>query len=294
MKSIVKYPLMLGLTTCLLFTSCSDKEKEAQLQQQADYAMSAKDSVADQLVVTLDEINQNLDMIREKQGMISNSSPAENVSKKEEILKNISLINALIEDNKAKIEQLSEQAKKFGKEKNAMTRLAQQTKERINKQEQEIAMLKEQLAQESFKVADLNKRMDEMQVNTEVLASEKALLAENNAQMDRDLNKGYFTYGTHDELKAKNLVVKKGGVLGIGRKDAVADAFYKNKASFTEVDVRETKTIPIQGKKPKLVTFHPEGSYEWAEKTDDKFATLNIKNPEEFWSASKFLIVEVK
>jgi len=294
MKSLIKYPLMLGLTTSMLFTSCHDKEKEAELQQQAEYANASKDSVADQLVVTLDEINQNLDMIRQKQGLINNSTPGENASKKQEILKNISLINALIEDNKKKVEELQEQAKKFGKEKNAMVRLANQTKERIERQEQEIASLKEQLANESFKVADLNQKMDVMQVNNEVLASEKALLAENNAQMDKDLNKVWFTYGTHDELKAKNLVEKKGGVLGIGKKDHVSDEFYKNKAAFTEVDVRETKSIPIQGKKPKMVTFHPEGSYEWAEQTDKKYATLNIKNSEEFWSASKFLIVEVR
>lgn len=294
MKAVIKYPLMLGLTTTMLFTSCHDKEKEAQLQQQADLAMLSKDSVADQLVITLDEINQNLDMIRQKQGLINSATPAENVSKKEQILKNISLINALIEDNKKKVEELGEQAKKFGKEKNAMVRLAQQTKQRIEAQEQEIASLKEQLANESFKVADLNQKMDVMQVNNEVLASEKALLAENNAQMDKDLNKGWFTYGTHDELKSKSLVEKKGGVLGIGKKDAITSEFYKNKAAFTEIDVRETKTIPIQGKKPKLVTFHPEGSYEWSKQADDKYATLTIKNPDEFWSASKFLIVEVR
>jgi len=294
MKSIIKYPLMLGLSTCLLFSACHDKEREAELQKQADISAMAKDSVADQLVSTLNDINNNLDMIRQKQGMINNTTPGENISKKEEILKNISLINALIEDNKKKIDELNEQAKKFGKEKNAMIKLARQTKERMEKQEQEIASLKEQLANESFKVADLNKRMDEMQMNNEVLTSEKQMLTDNNAKLDKDLNKGYFTYGTHDELKAKNIVEKKGGFIGIGKKDAMSSDFYKNKASFTEVDIRETKTIPIQGKKPKLVTFHPEGSYEWAKPENDKYATLNIKNPEEFWSASKFLVVEVK
>jgi len=253
MKSMMKYPLILGLSTSLMFTACHDKEREAQLQQQADVAALAKDSIADQLVTTLDDINSNLDLIRQKQGIINNNASGENVSKKEAILKNISLINALIEDNKNKMNELTEQAKKFGKEKNAMIKLAKHTQERVVKQEQEIAMLKEQLANESFKVADLNKRMDDMEVNNEVLASEKQMLSDNNAKMDKDLNKGYFTYGTHDELKAKNIVVKKGGFIGIGKKDAVSDEFYKNKASFTEVDIRETKTIPIQGKKPKLV-----------------------------------------
>lgn len=294
MKSIIKYPLMLGLGGTLLFTACHDKETEAHLQQQAEYANASKDSVANQLVTTLDEINTNLDLIRQKQGLISSSTPGENISRKEEILRNISMINALIEDNKKKVDELSKQAEKFGKEKNAMIRLAKQTKDRIQKQEDEIAGLKQQLADANFKVADLNQKMDAMELNNQALTAEKEQLAQNNAQMDKDLNKAYFTYGTHDELKAKNIVEKKGGFIGIGKKDAVSNEFYKNKGVFTEVDIRETKTIPIQGKKPKLVTFHPEGSYEWAKQTDDKYATLTIKNPEEFWSSSKFLVVEVK
>ena len=295
MKPTIKQlSLILGLSSGLFFASCTNKEKEEAALQQVTVVSSERDSMENALVSTLDEINQNLDMIREKQGIIANTNGKESVSKKQSILDNIGVINALIADNQEKIEKLTEQAKKLGKEKSAMSRIAKQTKDRIEKQEQEIAMLKEQLSQESYKVEDLNRRVNEMQVNNETLTAEKTQLSDANSQMDKDLNKGYFTYGTSKELVAKSLVEKKGGVLGIGKKDALANAFFKNKSSFTEVDIRETKTIPIQGKKPKLITFHPESSYDITEAKDNKYASINIKNPEEFWSTSKYLVVEVR
>ena len=292
MKAIIKYPLMLGLTG-VLFTACRDEEKEHAMQQ-VSVLSSSNDSLENALVSTLDEINQNLDMIKDKQGIILNTDGKESISRKASILKNISMINALIEENKQKIEELNEQAKKLGKDKSALVRIAQQTKVRIEKQEEEIALLKQQLADESYKVSDLNKRMDIMQVTNETLTSEKMQLSETNAQLDEDLNKAYFAVGKYKELRDKKLVEKTGGVLGIGKKETLANTFYRNKTSFREVDVRETKIIPIEGKDPKLVTFHPANSYEIIEEKDSKYASIAIKDPDEFWSSSKYLVVEVK
>jgi chromosome segregation ATPase len=294
MKPIIKFPLLIALSTGMFFNSCTNKEKEEAAIKQVTVVSASRDSLENELVTTMDEINQNLDMIRDKQGLVANTNGHESVSKKEAILKNISLINALIADNKEKLDKLEMQTKKLGKEKKAMARLAEQTKLRIEKQEQEIASLKDQLAQESYKVEDLNKRVGEMQMNNDQLSAEKTQLTETNSKMDKDLNKAYFTYGTSKELKSKSLIEKTGGVLGIGKKDALANAFYKNKSSFTEVDIRETKTIPVQGKSPKLITFHPQNSYEIQESKDNKYASINIKDPEEFWSSSKYLVVEVR
>ena len=293
MKLIGKSAFVFLFTAGMLFNSCTNKEKEEAALQQVQAVSTSKDSLENEMVNIMDEINKNLDMIRDKQGMVANTSSKESLTKKEEILHNISLINALLEDNKFKIDQLTKQSKKLGRQNSAMAKIAKQTKERIEKQEQEIAMLKEQLAQAEFKIADLNVKLDEAQMANEVLSSEKALLTETNSKLDKDLNKAYFTYGTYKELKEKNIVEKKGGFLGVGKKEALASAFTKNRSSFTEIDIREAKSIPVQGKKPKLVTHHPEGSYTWTEGEND-FATLNITKPEEFWSTSKFLVVEIK
>jgi chromosome segregation ATPase len=295
-KRIVRRSLQsLIAVLALAISSCGISETESAALQQAEDAMLARDSMEATLVETMDDINKNLDLIREKQGLISATGNNEDLSKKTAILKNISLINSLIEDNRKKIDELTIQARKLGKENNALSRIADLTKARIKKQEAEIEELKARLQEESYKVVDLNKRMDEMQLSSEMLLSEKNQLAEGNAQLDRDLNKVYFTYGTYAELKTKQLIEKKGGFLGVGKKDALSNAFHRNKASFTELDLRETSSIPIRGRKPRLVTSHPEGSYEWKKASaDDEYSNLLIKDAGDFWSRSRYLVVEVK
>jgi hypothetical protein len=291
MNSFAKFSLL--VCTLFFFTACTRLEREQEHENQLHMAKAEKDSVEDQLVRTMDEINKNLDMIREKQGLILAPGSNEVVSKKAEVLKNISLINSLIEENKKKIEELTRQSEKLSTENGALAKIAKQTSERIRKQENEILNLKQLLAMEEFKVADLNNKMDEMQVASEVLTSEKNALSESNLHLEKDLNKAFFTYGTYEELKTKNIIEKKGGILGIGKKNILANAFFKNRAYFTELDVRDTKDIPIRGQKPKILTFHPEDSYEW-KTTSNEYSSLHIKSPEDFWSTSRFLVVEVR
>src|SRR4051812_20901979 len=88
-------------------TSCGPSDDEILAVQQAEDAGMARDSLENELVETMDEINRNLDVIKEKQGMISLEGNSEDISKKTEILHNISIINDLIDANRRKIDELT-------------------------------------------------------------------------------------------------------------------------------------------------------------------------------------------
>ncbi|MDI1355648.1 MAG: hypothetical protein PSX36_12065 [bacterium] len=290
MVSVIKYITLFLLTLALACTPSGKNEADLSTTQKND---PLRDSVESRLVQTIEEINQNLDLIREKEGLINSAENAENLSKKEAILRNISLINVLLDENKKKMIELISQANQLGRENSALVRISKQTQERIEKQEHEIINLKQDLAMEEYKVADLYNKMDEMQVANEVLLSEKNALLDANDQLSKDLNKGYFVYGTREQLVKKEIIEKKGGLLGIGKENALANAFFKNREYFVELDMRDIKTVPIQGKKPKLLTQHPVGSYEWKQKNEE-YTSLIITNPQEFWFTSRFLVIEVR
>jgi hypothetical protein len=119
--------------------SCTRMEKDEASRNNLTRAYASRDSIENEMVRTMDEINKNLDLIREKQGIIASSKSGESISKKQEILKTISLINSLLEENKKKIAELNAQAIKLreeaGEHKTAMARVAEQTRARIQKQE---------------------------------------------------------------------------------------------------------------------------------------------------------------
>ena len=56
---------------------------------------------------------------------------------------------------------------------------------------------------------------------------------------------------------------------------------------------RDLEIIPLNTKKAKVMTSHPEGSYEITE-TEDGNKVLEIRDKEAFWSMSNYLVVSIK
>ena len=66
-----------------------------------------------------------------------------------------------------------------------------------------------------------------------------------------------------------------------------------NKSYFTKIDTRVDKEIKLYSKSAKLLTTHPAGSYNLVKDKQDQYE-LHITNPTQFWSVSKYLVVQVK
>ena len=80
---------------------------------------------------------------------------------------------------------------------------------------------------------------------------------------------------------------------GLFKKGQVLKDSDINKDYFTQVDIRTTKEIKLYSKRAELLTTHPSGSYELV-KDDKGQLTLKITNPTEFWSVSRYLVIQVK
>ena len=66
-----------------------------------------------------------------------------------------------------------------------------------------------------------------------------------------------------------------------------------NKDYFTQIDIRTTKEIKLYSKDADILTTHPAGTYA-LEKDDKGQLVLKITKPAEFWSVSKYLVIQVK
>ena len=61
---------------------------------------------------------------------------------------------------------------------------------------------------------------------------------------------------------------------------------------FTEIDVREQKSFLIYAEKAELITNHPTNSYKLMG-MESRVDSLLITDPEEFWKASKYLVIVI-
>lgn len=135
----------------------------------------------------------------------------------------------------------------------------------------------------------LNEAVVEEDIEIEVLSeayAEQAVLSE---VLYSALNTAYVVSGTKKELHEFGIIDKEGGFLGLGRvKSLAADA---DDDLFIPVPIDETDNIELLCKKAKLLTTHPESSYNLS--GDKTVESLVIIDKAAFWDKSDFLIIEI-
>lgn len=283
---------ILIIAAIIVFTT-HKKEKEANLalmesQQQAfTETLTSRDSVINEWMTTFDEIEKNLSLVKQKENIITIQSSGGELSKnkKEQIMKDIEYINALLDQNKEKIASLNAQLKKSGGMITGLQTKITALEAAIKQSETEIAELKTTLVEKDFQIGQLNAKVSDQ----ELAIAQKDEKISNQIE---EMNKAFFTTGTYKELKAKGLVAKEGGFIGLGRKASITGSLPDT--SFTRIDITLVKSIPVNSKTAKLVTEHPANSFEFITGQDKKIVSLEIKDPAEFWRLSKYAVVEVK
>ena len=117
--------------------------------------------------------------------------------------------------------------------------------------------------------------------NVENLSKTSAAQQAELERQDAALNTVRYCIGTSRDLKDMN-IIRNGEV--------VTDGYQSD--YFTQIDLRRVTSIPVYAKKAELKTKHPKSSYRFV-KGEDKMLTLEITNPQEFWSLSKILVVQI-
>jgi uncharacterized coiled-coil protein SlyX len=284
--------IVLLMLLSVLVWSFYKKEQTTQLALMEDQKitfteqLTARDSMINQWLLSFDEIEKNLNVIKEKEKLISVKSSDTEVSKnrKEQILEDIKSINTLIEQNKKKIASLSAQLKASGGTiKGLQTRIAS-LEESMVQYESEIAELNNTLVTKDSEIGQLNNHV--VALNDTITRKVETI----NVQTGK-LHQAFLASGTYKDLKEKGLVIKDGGFIGLGRKQFLVEDFPDS--LFTEIDITSMTTIPVNSKDVRLITEHPSSSYELVKENDKQIAYISITNPDEFWKITKYAVVEL-
>lgn len=280
-----KFNTLLVLSSLLLLLfSCNNDELEnkiSELQQDSIAAVNQLNSKEEEILTyisSLNEIQENLAQIKEKEKIMTTRFDNGNEitpTMKQQIIEDINLINQLLQENKNKMAALSSKLKKSNL--------------KIAELEKMIELLATQVQEKDAQIAELQTKLAEANEQIRVLFEEYNFRLEELSEKEELLNTAYYCYGTAKELLENGVITKEGGFIGIGKSKKLADDF--NKKYFTQVDITTFYELDLAATKAKLVTNHPSDAYEIkGEKTADK---LIIKNPEAFWSASKYLVIIV-
>ena len=248
--------------------------------------LSQRNAELDEMMATFNEIQEGFRQINDAESRVDlqRGTITENsASAKQQIASDIEFITKQMEENKAQIAKLQAMLKS-SKNNSAQLKKAVEslTQELVTKQ-QRIEELQAELASKNIRIQELDAAVSGLSADKESLAAENEAKARTVAEQDKAINAAWFVFGTKSELKSQK-ILQSGDVL--------KNADF-NKDYFTQIDIRTTKEIKLYSKRAELLTTHPAGSYELV-KDDKGQLTLKITNPKEFWSVSKYLVIQVK
>jgi predicted nucleic acid-binding Zn-ribbon protein len=248
--------------------------------------LTARDSTINDWLLTFDQIEKDLNTIKQKENIITLKSSDSEFTKdrKDQILEDIKYINTLLDANKKRIASLSAQLKASGGTIKGLQTRIESLEASLKQYETEIADLKQTLVDKDFEIGQLNTRMFALQ-DTISIQGEKI------SNQTGRLNQAFLAYGTFKDLKERGLVIKEGGFLGLGRKEFLIGDF--SDSLFAVIDVTQTRTIPVNSRNAKLITDHPTNSYALIPDGENRIAYIEIKDPDQFWKISRYAVVEL-
>lgn len=283
-----------------VLVSCNSVDpKLEKLQKENDSLFSVLnhgDSVMNSIHVIYGDIESNLSKIESKKARINELANRKKLSKedKELIMIEMDSISQLLSTNKLKVATLENTVTKEEADKAGLGHIIKGMNAENSAEDEGIESMKRELVQISSDFSELFENYVyqeaenlEMQEKLSSASSELKAAQENLQSAQERLYSGWYVMGTKDELKSKGIVY----TTGLLANKEVNEDFDRN--LFKKVNTLDFKELILNGKKATIITTHPSESYELIG-IKKKMDRLLIKNPEKFWSVSKFLIIEVE
>lgn len=248
--------------------------------------LTQRNAELDEMMGTFNDIQEGFRKINAAESRVDlqRGTITENAeSAKQQIASDIEFITKTMEDNKTQIAKLQSMLKSSKNNSAQLKKAIEALTEELAAKTQRIEELQVELASKNIRIQELDAAVSGLSADKETLTAENEAKAKTVAEQDKDLNSAWFVFGTKAELKSQK-ILQSGDVL---------KSTDFNKDYFTQIDIRTTKEIKLYSKRADLLTTQPTGSYELV-KDDKGQLILKITNPKEFWSVSKYLVIQVK
>lgn len=286
-----KISAMLAVMMAVVLAGCNQVSKE-QYKQATDtndslmFVALQQGNEIYELSTTLNALSEQLDDIN-GQMEISNGEDTNLVAKRERLLAKLAILRKSIEEKQQALDELQ---KKYSAQL-GQNKVLKQTIDRLQSEvasyETKLADYKVAVADKEEQIANLTDTLSQAQKSLDSTMAQSVQQQEVITVQDEMLNTGYYLVA--DKSRLKELGLLEGGFLS--KKRLTRQGF--SSVGFTRVDIRELEELPLGSKKAEILSSHPTDSYELGTQ-DDGTLKITIKDPAQFWSNSRFLVVKTK
>jgi chromosome segregation ATPase len=280
------------VVSLLFFSSCGYKSSDYKaLKAQNDSLLRVRGEMQEELdeyFSAMNQIEQNIEKIKETQGVLSTQQVGEELDTDARVKINDDLeyLNQMLQTNKDELARLKERIKRSAFKSDELERALARITKALEEETAKVALLETQLAAKDSLIAELGSTVDNMGQDIENLKTDANSKQSRINEQEETINTAWYVFGTRKELKEQKIITSD----GIFSQQKVLQSDF-NKNYFVRIDARNTKSIPLYSDRAKILTSHPKSSYT-LEKDNGNFVLL-ITDTKEFWSISKYLVIEV-
>lgn len=245
-------------------------------------ALNEKDS----LIALFNDISGDMIQLRQMESIIVVPGKMQSEEASAPSLRDdIHAIQLALQERRERLAELEKKLASQSGQNGQLQQMISNLKAQINQNEETINSLTQQLSEAKTTIAGLNNAVDSLNTSVATVTAERDNEQQKNQTLTDDLNRCYYAIGSGKELKAHKIIET-----GFLRKTKIMQGDYEM-SYFTSADKRSLSNIPLYSKKASVKTNQPKDSYTIGTDASGN-KVLNITNPQRFWNASNFLVVQ--
>ena len=274
------------LTSMLLSCNVNNEKEQQSLAEVTKQELATALNERDQLLSLVKEVSAGLNEIKQLENImtIAANKQYEKKKKKTRILADIASLKKKIQQRKTHLDDLESKLQKSTINGKELQETIKALRTQIDSQMEEIESLRQQLTAANEHIGALNNAVDSLNTTVTTVTGERYAAQEASVKLENKLNACFYVIATKSELKKHNIIESS-----FLRKTKLMKGDF-DKDFFVISDKRTLTTLPLNATKVKVLSSHPENSYELIEENGQK--TLKINNPDKFWSLSNYLVIQ--
>ena len=284
---IMKKLLFVACAAAFFLASCNNGKNpsdQANVNQSDSLSgiIAQKDSEINDLMGTLNDIEEGFQQISEAENRVSLIKNGEGANKKQQLKEDVQFIANRMKQNRELVAKLEKQLANGTIQGDQLKKTIQNLQKQLEEKDKQLQSLRAELDSKDIHIAELDETINNLHSKSNRLTSVNRKQSETINSQDKQINTAWYVFGTKKELKEQHII-----------EDGKVMTGNFNKSYFTKVDIRDVSEIKLMSKSAKLLTTHPSSTYTLVRDANKQY-TLRITNPQIFWSTSKYLVVQVK
>lgn len=286
---LVSLPVLVILGLAATVWTLDRNKKE--VEQKYIASRSSQDSLRthfDAALVSIAEIQDSLTAILPSESAVLDVSEdierggRLTATRKDQVLRSISDLNVSIQRSKDMIRQLEQKLNEKDGQLAALERIVSNLKRTVSEREQMIASLTQRVENLQVQVATLKTHVES---GKQQIAQQQEVIEDKR----KEISTIYYVVSPKKTLKNIGVIQESGGVIGFGKSARLSGQFPQDQFSSLDTDVQTT--IPVNGKKPVVLSGQSNTSYQIVPISETQ-SELRIIDPTEFRKV-RYLVIQV-